>query len=622
MRTANLFLLSLAILLVSCASMPRDDAESYEQAVRDYEKGFYNFALPRLEEYADIDSLYYPLIASIAHLHYQAGRPDTAGYWLERAIHLTDELPLEYLAFKAEQDLDANRPEVLGFLDYVNSVGRRYGIDTGLLLAIMLKESSFVSRAVSPTGAVGMMQLMPATGKALGLSVPTENYVKEPPIRQHEQDERFHPAKNIAGGASHLNFLLNHYRYGTRNTNLRKALAAYYAGTGNVRDSIPSYCDYYVNKISEYYLNYRYRFDKHQEVEQTYYRLNPDAPGFSKTGKSKAFPRKKMLKEFERIRQYAKTIADDDTRAIYNNNLGLMAESLGLRDSALVFYRTALGINPAGDPALYNRGCLLFEEADYRGAIDDFQRISGESGHRHHADVLIVSAMISLGYLDEAMDHLSRIEQRNSLDPDREELEGIIAVMQGNPDIAIDRFEQAVERRGSQADISNLLAAWYARYFGDDIEIEYTLLHNSDMLSSSWLAWPLPQRYISSYYGWRPNAIESNWRKRLEKMEYHSGIDIPAPKGTPVQVAADGVVLSSDFNDVSGNSICVQHDNGWFTCYYHLDERKAEKGDRVKQGDVIGLVGTTGRSTGNHLHFGLLDRSMKPVNPLLYLSGY
>jgi murein DD-endopeptidase MepM/ murein hydrolase activator NlpD len=83
----------------------------------------------------------------------------------------------------------------------------------------------------------------------------------------------------------------------------------------------------------------------------------------------------------------------------------------------------------------------------------------------------------------------------------------------------------------------------------------------------------------------------------------HFGIDVAAPEGTPVVTIADGTVSRSYYSDTYGNVIFVEHDNGIETVYAHLHERIVEEGQAITEGEKIGTVGNTGRSSGNHLHF-------------------
>jgi len=100
---------------------------------------------------------------------------------------------------------------------------------------------------------------------------------------------------------------------------------------------------------------------------------------------------------------------------------------------------------------------------------------------------------------------------------------------------------------------------------------------------------------------------------------YHQGLDISSEKGQPVQVTADGRVESAAYSGDYGNLIVVKHDFGLTTRYGHLSGFKVKPGDTVKRGDVIGLVGSTGRSTGAHLHYEILVND-RLINPLQLLT--
>ena len=112
------------------------------------------------------------------------------------------------------------------------------------------------------------------------------------------------------------------------------------------------------------------------------------------------------------------------------------------------------------------------------------------------------------------------------------------------------------------------------------------------------MAWPVPgHSRISSYFGYRSNPFGGSGR------EYHNGLDIPAPRGTAIIAAYDGQVAWSSYSSSAGNWVGIDHGNGVYTIYMHMSKRIVSEGQMVKKGDTIGLVGSTGRSTGNHLHF-------------------
>jgi len=98
----------------------------------------------------------------------------------------------------------------------------------------------------------------------------------------------------------------------------------------------------------------------------------------------------------------------------------------------------------------------------------------------------------------------------------------------------------------------------------------------------------------------------------------HNGIDIAAPKGTPVCATAAGVVVGSSFQSGLGNTIIIDHGNGFETYYGHLSKIKVANGKRVERGEIIGLVGSTGYSTGPHLHYEVRDHN-RAVDPSNYI---
>ncbi|MDR3270032.1 MAG: peptidoglycan DD-metalloendopeptidase family protein [Peptococcaceae bacterium] len=109
--------------------------------------------------------------------------------------------------------------------------------------------------------------------------------------------------------------------------------------------------------------------------------------------------------------------------------------------------------------------------------------------------------------------------------------------------------------------------------------------------------WPLKSYFtISSPFGYRIHPIT-----KLRSL--HTGTDIPAPTGTPIMAAGDGVVIMASDYGAFGNSVIIDHGSGYTTLYAHQSKMAARVGQTVYAGDVIGYVGTTGWSTGPHLHF-------------------
>ncbi|MEY8329777.1 peptidoglycan DD-metalloendopeptidase family protein [Lachnospiraceae bacterium 48-33] len=125
--------------------------------------------------------------------------------------------------------------------------------------------------------------------------------------------------------------------------------------------------------------------------------------------------------------------------------------------------------------------------------------------------------------------------------------------------------------------------------------------------------WPLSgYSSISSSFSTRSNPFGGR------STEFHNGIDIPAPSGTSIMAVSNGWVAWSSYSSSAGNWIGIDHGNGVYSIYMHMSSRIAQTGDYVEAGQVIGLVGSTGRSTGAHLHLSICVDEIY-VNPLDYV---
>jgi murein DD-endopeptidase MepM/ murein hydrolase activator NlpD len=121
--------------------------------------------------------------------------------------------------------------------------------------------------------------------------------------------------------------------------------------------------------------------------------------------------------------------------------------------------------------------------------------------------------------------------------------------------------------------------------------------------------WPLSGGYITSPYGYRIYPFDDDGGR-----QFHTGIDIGSPTGTPVRAAMAGRVSSAGWNDVFGNHVVISHHAGYRTLYGHMSVIRVKTGAYVGTGERIGDVGSTGRSTGPHLHFTVYKNGVT-VNP-------
>lgn len=141
-------------------------------------------------------------------------------------------------------------------------------------------------------------------------------------------------------------------------------------------------------------------------------------------------------------------------------------------------------------------------------------------------------------------------------------------------------------------------------------ELLRTIREKSDILAATPSIKPT-EGWYSSGFGWRTSPFTG-------KREFHKGVDISAPRGTPILSPAKGRVVYVGKKGGYGLMITIDHGGGTTTRYAHLHGASVKKGDRIGRGDVIAQVGNTGRSTGPHLHYEVRVNGV-PVNPRRYI---
>ena len=202
------------------------------------------------------------------------------------------------------------------------------------------------------------------------------------------------------------------------------------------------------------------------------------------------------------------------------------------------------------------------------------------------------------------------VVKKAELDSQRQEANALIQSLAANEnetEAAIDGLEE--EEAAIQAMIikkSKELAAQQAAQSGNQTASNAAL---------GGYIWPVSSHYITSTFGGRasPGGIGST---------NHKGIDIGrVGYTTEIHAAKAGTVIVSQYSSSYGNYVVVSHGSGNTTLYAHMSSRKVGAGDYVNQGDVLGITGSTGNSTGPHLHFEISENGVR-INPLTYLTGY
>jgi len=149
------------------------------------------------------------------------------------------------------------------------------------------------------------------------------------------------------------------------------------------------------------------------------------------------------------------------------------------------------------------------------------------------------------------------------------------------------------------------LSVSYVDYMKQDIDELFNTMKNLPVGT------PLKGK-INSDFGYRKDPFK-------KRIGFHSGIDIDAHYGDPIVATADGVVSKAGWQNSYGKTVVITHQEGFETIYGHLSKITVKEGQKVKVGEVIGKAGSTGRSTGTHLHYEVV-RDGKKVNPNNFLS--
>jgi len=144
--------------------------------------------------------------------------------------------------------------------------------------------------------------------------------------------------------------------------------------------------------------------------------------------------------------------------------------------------------------------------------------------------------------------------------------------------------------------------------------LEATLAQEAERESAFPSGKPVAGRIeVSSEFGLRPNPFGGR------SYEVHDGMDFAGPVGKPILATAEGVVVKATYDGGYGNHVQIDHGYSYKTLYAHMSQLQVKVGDRVQRGDVVGYLGSTGRSSGPHLHYGIY-RNSRAINPRYFLK--
>jgi len=326
--------------------------------------------------------------------------------------------------------------------------------------------------------------------------------------------------------------------------------------------------------------------------------------------KSKALQQKNILEQQINVIQYEINNIDAQitqyTQLIEIKTQELAQAEENERQQYALFCDRVREMEEEGEVSYWS---ILFNASDFSDLLDRY---------------MMVEEIID--YDNAVMDQLIAI--REQIKTDRENLEIAKAEQEA---AKVVREEAKAELKSRENEVDGLLkeinaqedqleaahkkleAAAYAM----DAEIkrkqEQYAAQSRKIVSEAGFIWPSYCTIITSLFGSRVHPVTG-------RANNHTGIDIAAAGGTNILAAKSGVVITSTYNSSYGNYVVVDHGNGQTTLYAHMRKRLVSEGQTVKQGSTLGLVGTTGSSTGNHLHFEIRVNGARK-DPLNYFKN-
>ena len=187
------------------------------------------------------------------------------------------------------------------------------------------------------------------------------------------------------------------------------------------------------------------------------------------------------------------------------------------------------------------------------------------------------------------------------------------------------REQEGVQLR-LRSEAQSRIARWESEltaYAAEDEEIQRVIARGSGPTSTPTPATPLPREPSALGYQWPiAGRVTSPYGYRVHPVygtrKLHTGVDIGAPRGTPIAATTSGTVIFAGSRGGYGRTVIVDHGEGLSSLYAHMTQINVSEGTTVQRGDIVGLVGATGTATGNHLHFEIRHNG-SPTNPSPFL---
>ena len=267
----------------------------------------------------------------------------------------------------------------------------------------------------------------------------------------------------------------------------------------------------------------------------------------------------------------------------------------------------------------YDLGMRYLEDGDYEQAVLAFSAAIEIDPNNPEAYMGRAEAYRGLGDLDKALKDYKRAKREAKNNDDFEDLLDELEELIEEKNQMLTAFENDINNKTQaikeyEAEIKEQDELISALEAAVEAERKQILKQNGIVLEYDGGAFKFPvAKYtrVSSEFGWRIHPT-------LGYNKFHNGIDLASPSGTAIYAAYSGTVVAATYSSTMGNYVMINHGSGLYTIYMHASKLYVKKDDIVARGDTIAAVGSTGRSTGPHLHFGVRLNG-EYVNPRNYI---
>ena len=286
--------------------------------------------------------------------------------------------------------------------------------------------------------------------------------------------------------------------------------------------------------------------------------------------------------------------AEDAQWALYKTRIRAMEENGSISYISVIFKANSFA-------DLLSRIEFIGEIMDYDNNL--YKRLNDDRLNTEKAEADLVQTQ-----KDQQTTKTSLVAKKTELNTQQDQANQLLKSIESNVDQYTALYNAAeADENAIQTKINNM---------ADELKKKAATNAGASVKGNGNFIWPTPSCHVvTSPFGMRMHPI-------LGVYKMHTGIDIGADYGASILAADGGTVIISGYDDGGyGNYIVIDHGNGFTTLYGHMSKREVSEGQSVYQGQEIGLVGSTGNSTGPHLHFEISQDGTR-VNPLNYFTGY